>query len=247
MPSQGQWIPKKQACTFVRGVHSPLRAHVRLDDRDAERERRGLRFARDADDCRIFVRSQAAAPRVLRSISRFSEGRVRRRINWTKSKAARRSAGSCLGFELPRGKWRWTDAAVQRFTERIRAITARSNGRRMASRIEARHRDVTGWLHDVGHRHSDAALVALDHWRRRRVRRCAWKQGKRPRTRRRHRLALGLSRDAVQRATRSRKGDWRMAGNSIVHRALTHQWLWAQGVPNMRHQGVGLHDGAEAP
>jgi hypothetical protein len=90
------------------------------------------------------------------------------------------------------------------------------------------------------------ALGEVDHWRRR-VRLCSWKPWQRPRTRRRHLLALGLSRDEVHLATRSRKGYWRMAGNSIVQRALTNQWLWAQGVPTMRPQWVGLHDGAAAP
>jgi RNA-directed DNA polymerase len=197
-------------------------------------------------DFRIFVRSQAAAQRVLRRISRFIEGRLRLRINWTKSQATRLSAGSFLGFELTRGKLRWTDAAVNRFKERIREITARSNGRSMESRLEALQRYITGWLHDFGHSHSDVELVEVDHWRRR-VRLCYWKQWKRPRTRRRHLLALGLSRDDVHLATRSRQGCWRMAGNSIVQRALTNQWLWAQGVPNMRQQWVGLHYGASAP
>ena len=229
------------------GPLSPLLANVMLDDLDAELERRGLRFARDADDFRIFVRSQAAAQRVLRSISRFIEGRLRLRINWTKSKAARLSAGSFLGFELKRGKLRWTEAAVKRFKERIREITARSNGRSIESRIEALQRYVTGWLNYFGHSHSYAELVEVDHWLRRRVRLCYWKQWKRPRTRRRHLLALGLSRDEVQLATRSRKGYWRMAGNRIVQRALTNQWLWAQGVPNMRQQWIGLHYGASAP
>ena len=48
-------------------------------------------------------------------------------------------------------------------------------------------------------------------------------------------------------ATRSRKGHWRMAGNSIVQRALNKQWLWKQGVPNMRQQWIDLHYGASAP
>jgi hypothetical protein len=171
---------------------------------------------------------------------------LRLRINWTKSKAARLSAGALLGFAWKRGTLRWTDAAVQRFKERIREITARSNGRSMESRIEALQRDVTGGLNDCGHRHSYAELVELDHWLRRRVRLCYWKQWKRPRTRRRHLPALGLSRDEVQRATRRRQGYWRMAGNSIVRRALTNQWWWAQGVPNMRPQWIGLHHGASA-
>jgi RNA-directed DNA polymerase len=229
------------------GPLSPLLANVMLDDLDKELERRGLRFARYADDFLIFVRSQRAATRVLRSISRFIEGHLRLRVNPSKSKAARLSACSFLGFELRRAKLHWTDAAVKRFKERVREITNRSNGRNMTARIEALKRYVSGWLNYFGHSQSYAEVVELDQWLRRRVRLGYWKQWQRPRTRRRHLLALGITRDEVKLATRSRKGHWRMAGNSIVQRALHKQWLWKQGVPNMRQQWIDLHYGASAP
>jgi RNA-directed DNA polymerase len=197
-------------------------------------------------DFLIFVRSQRAAQRVLRSISRFIERRLRRRINPIKTRVARLSACTFLGFELRRGKLHWTHAAVKRFKERVRERTKRSNGRNMTSRIEALKRYVSGWLNYFGHSRSYAEVVELDQWLRRRVRLCYWKQWKRPRTRRRHLLALGISRDEVKLATRSRKGYWRMAGNSIVQRALSKQWLWKQGVPNMRQQWIDLHYGASA-
>lgn len=228
------------------GPLSPLLANVMLDDLDKELERRGLRFARYADDFLIFVRSQRAAQRVLRSISRFIERRLRLRINPIKTRVARLSACTFLGFELRRGKLHWTHAAVKRFKERVRERTKRSNGRNMTSRIEALKRYVSGWLNYFGHSRSYAEVVELDQWLRRRVRLCYWKQWKRPRTRRRHLLALGISRDEVKLATRSRKGYWRMAGNSIVQRALSKQWLWKQGVPNMRQQWIDLHYGASA-
>jgi RNA-directed DNA polymerase len=229
------------------GPLSPLLANVMLDDLDKELERRGRRFARYADDFLIFVRSQRAAKRVLHSISRFIEGHLRLRVNPNKSKAARLSACSFLGFELRRAKLHWTDAAVKRFKERVREITHRSNGRNMTARIEALKRYVSGWLNYFGHSQSYAEVVELDQWLRRRVRLCYWKQWQRPRTRRRHLLALGITRDEVKLATRSRKWHWRMAGNSIVQRALNPQWLWKQGVPNMRQQWIDLHYGASAP
>jgi RNA-directed DNA polymerase len=229
------------------GPLSPLLANVRLDDLDKELERRGLRFARDADDFLIFVRSQRAAQRVLRSISRFIEGHLRLRVNPSKSKAARLSACSFLGFELRRAQLPWTDAAVKRFKERVREITNRSNGRNMTARIAALKRSVSGWLNDFGHSHSYAEVVELDQWLRRRVRLGYWKQWPRPRTRRRHLLALGITRDEVTLATRSRKGHWRMAGNRIVQRALHQPWLWKPGVPHMRQQWIDLHYGASAP
>ncbi len=195
----------------------------------------------------IFVRSRQAAERVLASISRFLERRLRLRINRTKSKAAPLRACSFLGFALRGGKLRWTNAAVERFKERIREITARSNGRSMTFRIRVLRRYVTGWLNYFGHSHSYNELLELDQWLRCRVRLCYWKQWKRPRTRRRHLLALGISSEDVKLATRSRKGYWRMAHNGIVQRALNNRWLWEQGVPNMRQQWIDLHYGASAP
>ena len=229
------------------GPLSPLLANVMLDDLDTELARRGLRFARYADDFLIFVGSQKAAERVLKSISRFIEGRLRLLINLTKSKAARLNACTFLGFMLKRGRLCWTPDAVRRFKERVREITARSNGRSMPSRILILRRYVTGWLNYFGHSRTYQEMVELDHWLRRRVRLCFWKSWKRPRTRRRHLLALGIPRDQVKLATRSRKGYWRMAHNSIVQRALTNEWLWDQGVPNMRKQWIALHYGAKTP
>jgi len=74
----------------------------------------------------------------------------------------------------------------------------------------------------------------------------AEKQWKQPRTRRRHLLTLGIPREEVHMATRSRKGYWRMSANSIVQRALTHRWLHEQGVPDMRTLWIVLHYGPKA-
>ena len=223
------------------GPLSPLLANIMLDDLDKELEARGLRFARYADDFLIFVRSRSAAQRVLRTVARFIESRLALAVNWTKSQAARLRHCSFLGFAMRQGKLHWTDAAVQRFKQRVREITNRSNGQSMRSRIQALRRYVIGWMNYFGHSRSYSQLLELDQWLRRRVRLGYWKQWKRPRTRRRHLLALGIAKDEVKLATRSRKGYWRMAGNSIVQRALTKQWLWDQGVPNMRQQWVDLH------
>ncbi|MGC9458142.1 MAG: group II intron reverse transcriptase/maturase, partial [Halothiobacillaceae bacterium] len=223
------------------GPLSPLLANIMLDDLDKELERRGLRFVRYADDFLVFVRSLSAARRVLRTVGRFIESSLALIVNRMKSKAARLRECAFLGFRIHRGKLHWTDAAVRTFKQRVREITDRHNGRSMRARIEALSRYVVGWMNYFGHSRSYSQLLELDQWLRRRVRLCYWKDWKRPRTRRRHLLALGIPKDEVQLASRSRKGYWRMAGNSMVQRALTKQWLWDQGVPNMRQQWVDLH------
>ncbi len=70
-----------------------------------------------------------------------------------------------------------------------------------------------------------------------------WKQWKQPRTRRRHLIALGIAREEVHMATRSRKGYWRMSANSIVQRALTNRWLHEQGVPDLSRRSPQGEDG----
>src|SRR5216684_4069910 len=50
------------------GPLSPLLANIYLDALDRELERRGHRFSRYADDCNIYVGSQAAAERVLEKV-----------------------------------------------------------------------------------------------------------------------------------------------------------------------------------
>ncbi len=228
------------------GPLSPLLANVMLDDLDSELERRSLRFVRYADDFLIFVGSQAAAERVLGTVTRFLNGHLQLKVNKAKSKAARISACNFLGFELRRGKLRWTASAVQRFKDRIREITCRRSGRSMEAIIAELRPYIRGWLNYFGHSHSYNELVGLDQWLRRRVRLCYWKQWKRPRARRRNLMALGISREDVKLVSRSRKGYWRMSANSIVQRALTKEWLWLRGVPNMRQQWIDLHYGDAA-
>jgi hypothetical protein len=83
-----------------------------------------------------------------------------------------------------------------------------------------------------------AEVRELDRWMRRRMRLYYWKQWGRPRTRRRNLLRLGIGRDEVHKAARSRKGPWRMSITSIVSRALSVDWLERQGMPSLEKQWI---------
>jgi group II intron reverse transcriptase/maturase len=71
------------------GPLSPLLANLLLDELDKELESRGLRFARYADDCNVYVKSQRAGQRVMDSMERFLEVRLRLKVNRAKSAVAR--------------------------------------------------------------------------------------------------------------------------------------------------------------
>ena len=249
------------------GPLSPLLANITLDPLDSrseaettallgcpkggeainELERRGHRFARYADDFLVMVKSAKAAERVMASLTRFVEGRLKLVVNRAKSKSAPLKQCAFLGFQIgARGKAVWTAKAHARFKRRVREITRRNRGHRAQDVIDELRRYVNGWLNYFGPSDTYSQVVELAEWVRRRVRLYYWKQWKQPRTRRRHLLALGIPREEVHMATRSRKGYWRMSANSIVQRALTNRWLHEQGVPDMRKSWIVLHYGPKA-
>ena len=229
------------------GPLSPLLANIMLDPLDKELERRGHRFARYADDFLVMVKSAKAAERVKESLTRFVEGKLKLVVNQTKSKAAPLRQCSFLGFCLgKRGQIVWTDKALARFKLRIKEVTSRNRGRRVEDVILELRRYVSGWLNYFGISHTYKTVFALDKWIRRRVRLYYWKQWKQPRTRRRRLIALGIPPEETKRATRSRKGYWRMSNNSILQRALTNEYLRKQGVPDLRKQWIELHYGPKA-
>jgi len=229
------------------GPLSPLLANIMLDPLDKELERRGLRFARYADDFLVLVKSLRAAQRVMQSISRFVEGRLKLVVNRQKSKAARLSECTFLGFQILRGRIVWTEKALQRFKERIQEITSRSRGVSTFCMLRELRRYMVGWMNYFGLSQAYRIIPELDQWVRRRVRMYYWKQWKRARTRRRQLIRLGIHPAEVYKATRSHRGYWFMAGTSIVQRALDNHWLKERGVPSLRQQWIALHYGKVNP
>ena len=229
------------------GPLSPLLANIVLDPIDKELESRGHQFARYADDFIVLVKSANAAQRVLASLVRYCEGHLQLIVNRAKSRAAPLKTCEFLGYRLNnRAKLAWTDKAHHRFKERIREITSRNRGHKVQTVIDELDDYIRGWLGYYKLSSTYKEVRALSVWVRRRMRLYYWKQWKQPRTRRRHLLALGADPNEVHRATRSRKGYWRMSQNEIVRFALNNRWLEEQGVPDLRAIWIVLHHGPQA-
>ena len=106
------------------GPLSPLLANLLLDDLDQELERRGHRFCRYADDCNIYVRSQAAGARVMASVTAFLEDRLRLKVNQQKSAVAPVGEREFLGHRLGRGGTLGIGRkSLARAKDRLREIT----------------------------------------------------------------------------------------------------------------------------
>ena len=106
------------------GNLSPLLANIVLDELDAELERRGLRFVRYADDVNIYVRSRKAADRVMESITRFIEDKLRLAVNRQKSTVDRPWKLKFLGFSFYHRdrmiRIRVHPKSVKRFKQRLK-------------------------------------------------------------------------------------------------------------------------------
>lgn len=139
----------------VRGVPqggplSPLLSNILLDDLDKELERRGLRFARYADDLIILVKSERAAHRVMAGISRYLECKLKVRVNKDKSKVVRAEESSFLGFTFTRKRLTATEKAVYGFKTQLRRLTGRSWGVSMEYRYASIRLYMRGWMNYYG-------------------------------------------------------------------------------------------------
>lgn len=222
------------------GPLSPLLANILLDDLDCELEKRGHSFARYADDFIILCRSQRAANRILKSITRFIERSLKLIVNQTKSKVCELSAATFLGFTIVKNRIKWAVKSKTKFNARLKEITKRTRGVSPREVIEELQLYVRGAVNYYEPGITYRETLDLDRWLRRRARLYYWKQWGRPRARRRNLLRLGIDREEVHMASRSRKGPWRMSKNSIVQRAMTNQWLENHGVPSIANQWISI-------
>jgi len=206
------------------GPLSPLLSNIVLDELDKELEKRGLCFVRYADDCVIFVRSKRAGNRVMESVSRFIEKKLRLKINRQKSAVGRPWDRKYLGFcmtnsrKAPKIRIHWK--TIKRFKERVRKITARRRGRSISQLIRELNTFTRGWWNYYGTTESYNRLRPLAHWIRRRLRAVIWKHWKNRRTRVRELLKRGVTRNYAVTTGCARKGPWRMSKVKWVNIAL---------------------------
>lgn len=216
------------------GPLSPLLANILLHQLDCELQRRGHRFARYADDLIVLVKSDRAAQRVMRSLTRYLKTALKLTVNPAKSKVAPMSECSFLGFTIKGKKIRWTDKALANFKHRLRQLTGRSWGVSMDYRLHKLGQYLRGWTAYFGISQYYRPVPELDEWIRRRIRMCYWKQWRWARTKIRHLLDLGVSlKTAIQHAVSS-KSYWHMARTPALQQALSDAWLKAQGLVSVK-------------
>ena len=218
------------------GPLSPLLSNIVLDELDKELEARGHKFARYADDCNIYVRSERAGQRVMGSLRHLITSRLRLRINENKSAVARPHERKFLGFSFTneaRPRRRIAPKAILRFKERIREITSRVRGRKLNDLVEELNLYLNGWQGYFGYCETRSALKELDGWIRRRLRAYIWKQWKTFKKRRTALIQRGVNHNEATKLATSQKGPWRISHVKTLTAALPNGFFDSLGLTRL--------------
>jgi RNA-directed DNA polymerase len=218
------------------GPLSPLLSNIVLDEFDRELERRGLWFARYADDSNIYVRSKRAGERVMESVTRFIATKLKLKVNEMKSAVARPWERKFLGFSFTSAgipKRRIAPKAVARFKERVRELTSRTRGVSMERMAEELTRYLRGWLGYFGKCETPSVLERLERWFRRRFRSAIWKQWKQGSVRFAELRKRGVGKDLAASTAGSAHGPWRLADSPGLHLALPNAYFDSLGIPRL--------------
>jgi RNA-directed DNA polymerase len=218
------------------GPLSPLLANIMLDELDWELTRRGHRFARYADDCNIYVKSRRAGERVMASVRQFVEERLKLKVNLQKSAVDRPWKRKFLGFSFTSNKEpriRLAPKTLKRFKEKVRQLTCRSKSQSMKKRLELLNTYLIGWIGYFKLADTRSIFQFLDEWIRRRLRMCYLKHWKKPKTKKRNLVALGLPAEWASLISCSRKGCWRLSNTPQVNKALGLAFWREQGLKSL--------------
>jgi RNA-directed DNA polymerase len=216
------------------GPLSPLLANVMLDDLDKELEKRGHCFCRYADDCNIYVQSQAAGERVMANVSRFLEKTLRLRVNRQKSAVAAVWERKFLGHRLlPEGRLGIAPQSLDRARGRVRQITRRNRGVSLEDVIGELNSFLSGWMAYFRFAECRSHLARLDEWIRRKLRCLRLKQCKTTKAIAEWLRRLGVPEWRAWILALSGKGWWRLSGSPQAAEGMTVAWFQSQGLVSL--------------
>jgi RNA-directed DNA polymerase len=209
-----------------------LLSNLLLDDLDRELASRGLRFARYADDCNIYVKSQRAGERVLQSVTRWLATQLRLQVNQSKSAVDRPWKRKFLGFTFTTQRKRSIAPASRvKFKKRIRELTKRNRGSSLARVVSELRSYLLGWRGYFGFCQTRSVLRDFDSWIHRRLRSYAWKQWKTGPRRFAELRRLGVGKDLAAQTAGSSKRYWHISRSPALNISLSRAYLIELGLP----------------
>ena len=230
------------------GPLSPLLANIYLNKFDHEMESRGVHVIRYADDIVVLARTPRAAGRLLESSRKYLEGKLKLKMNMEKSKVvsvyAKRNF-KFLGFALGKGRSgvfiRAHAKSLKKAKQKLKELTSRSQGRNVRVVMKKVEIFARGWLGYFGIASMRNTMKEWDGWLRRRFRMYIWKQWKKPKTRVKNLMKLGLPEWRACEVAYSRKAYWRCARHASVNMAISSERLAQAGYYSILNRYESLH------
>ena len=221
------------------GPLSPLLSNILLDDLDKELEGRGHVFCRYADDCNVYVRSKASGERVMASLERFLEKKLRLKVNRYKSAVARPWERKYLGYSMtmhmaPRLKV--APESVWRLKQSLKLLFRHGRGMRVGRLIEELTPKLRGWIAYFKLSEVKGIFEELDGWIRRRLRCVIWRQWKRPYTRARNLMRRGLADKKAWISAINGRGPWWNAGAPAMNDAFRSRYFTDLGLASLQQE-----------
>lgn len=228
--------PRRQG-TPQGGPLSPLLSNILLDELDKELEKRGHCFCRYADDVNVYVRSRRAGERVLANLSEWLGGHLKLKLNAAKSAVDRPWNRKFLGYSLTmhhQARLKVAKESIRRLRQKAKTLFRQGKGRNPERFIrEDLNPLLRGWASYFRHSEVKGAMEELDQWLRRRLRCMLWRQWKRPRTRRRKLMALGLDEARASHSAFNGRGAWWNAGASHANAAMPRKLFDLLGLTSL--------------
>ena len=220
------------------GNLSPLLSNIMLNELDKELAKRGLHFVRYADDCNIFVGSQKAAERVMKSITDFIERKLGLKVNAAKSKIGRPNHIKFLGFGYftdREGKYQAKPhkLSIDKLQRKLKALTCRKWSISLAVRFEKLRQQIVGWVNYFRIAKMKTVLKEIDAKLRKRIRVIIWKQWKGTRKRYESLRILGATHFNAFITANCRKSYQYVCGTATIHATITNKRLEQRGLTSL--------------
>lgn len=234
---EGGLISQSQIGVPQGGPLSPVLSNIYLDKLDKELESRGLHFVRYADDANIFVKSEMAANRVMKSISSWIERKLFLKVNMTKTKVVRPTKSQFLGFTFWKNPKGWqckpSNVSKMRLYTKAKEILKRKQAvsRPLASTFTRLNQLIRGWINYYRIGSMKGYLDTFGQWLRHKVRVIIIKQWKIPKRIYKNLQQLcriqriRFTHEEIYKVANTRLGWYRRCGMNVVNFILSPKIL----------------------
>ena len=204
---------------------SPLLSNIVLDELDKELERRNLQFCRYADDCNIFVKSLKAAERVMGSLKKFIENKLKLKINEEKSKVAKSDKVKFLAMTIVNSAIAISKKALDKAMEKVKKLIPRRTHISLEQAMETINKWYQGWATYFKMTQYPAQLKKIEAHIRRRLRARIVRQQKRKRHLYHKLIKLGVNKRMAKKTAYSNCKTWVLSHTRALEQAYSVEWF----------------------